>query len=121
MGRILDKAVTTFENIAGPLNWRADKQGHCTTFSGRFHVYDRSGGIKMQVRGLVVIARGLPAEIYMFDPPAFVKAHRHGSCLQLLRPNENWFKFHFTKPAADFAAAYSYVEHFLSEAYSLVH
>lgn len=107
------------EVLTEPRDWRVEQNGNAKTFKGNFLVYDRSGGIRHRVQGQVVEWQGLPAQIYLYNPPEFIKRHRHSSCLQLLKPNDNWFKLHFDKPAKDFASAYSYVEHFLTEAYNL--
>ena len=107
------------ENLADPSDWQIEQQGCSTIFKGRFPVFDRAGRIKLQVSGQIVEWRGLPAQVYIYNPPEFIKRHRHSSCLQLLRPNDNWFKLHFDKPATDFASAYNYVEQFLAEAYNL--
>jgi hypothetical protein len=114
-------ALLALENLAGPLNWQVVSNGNSRTFTGSFLVYDREGSIIMRVKGQIVEWERNPAQVYLYDPPDFVKRHRHGSCLQLLRPNDNWFKLHFDRPAADFASAYTYVEHFLTEAYNLSH
>lgn len=121
MGKLLDKALTLFETVVGPIGWRSEWNGSYTAFSGRFLVYDRSGAIRMHIRGYVTERWGSPVDVYLYDPPGFLNKHRHGACLQLLRPNEKWFKLHFAKPAYDFAAAYDYVERFLAEAYVMTH
>jgi hypothetical protein len=107
------------ETFIAPLDWQVEQSGRSTIFKGSFPVFDRTGKIKLQVPGQIVEWRGLPAQVYLFNPPEFIKRHRHASCLQLLRPNDNWFKLHFDKPATDFASAYNYVEGFLAEAYNL--
>lgn len=107
------------EAFKQPLEWQREQNGNSTVFKGSFPVFDRAGKIKLQVTGQIVEWRGLPAQVYLFNPPEFTKHHWHGSCLQLLRPNDAWFKLHFDKPATDFASAYYYVEQFLAEAYDL--
>jgi hypothetical protein len=104
--------------LTEPHNWRVEKKDNLTTFDGNFLVFDREGSIRHRVQGRIIERRRLPTEIYLYDPPPFVKRHRHASCLQLLRPNDSWFKLHFEKPAQDFTGAYTYVEHFLTEAYN---
>lgn len=105
--------------LTEPKDWRFEQKDNFRTFKGNFLVYDRNGGIRHRVLGQIIEWERLPAQVYIYDPPQFVKNHRHGSCLQLLRPNEKWFKLHFDRPATDFATAYTYVEHFLTEAYNL--
>jgi hypothetical protein len=119
MERLKDFAIRKLEGFIGPFNWQTAQNGSSTTFTGNFLVYDRVGKIRLRVQGYIIEWTRLPAEVYIYNPPEFVKNHRHGSCLQLLRPGENWFKLHFDKPATDFASAYTYVERFLTEAYNL--
>lgn len=114
---LLGRKIETF---IGPFNWKFARNGSSTTYDGKFLVYDRSGKIKLRVTGRIIEWQGLPAQVYLFDPPAFVKNHRHGSCLQLLCPNDRWFRLHFNQSARDFAGAYTYVEHFLTEAFNLI-
>ncbi|MDQ4120037.1 MAG: hypothetical protein M3209_01040 [Acidobacteriota bacterium] len=121
MGRLREFALLALENLAGPLNWQVVASGSYKTFTGYFLVYDHEGMTIMRVKGQIIEWQRLPAQVYLYDPPDFVKRHRHGSCLQLLRPNDRWFKLHFDHPAKDFASAYTYVEYFLTEAYNLSH
>lgn len=109
------------ETVAGPFNWRPEWIGTSRAFSGRFLINDRNGTVKAFVNGRIVLAGNTLAEVYLYDPPIFLKNHPHGRCMQLLRPNEKWFKLHFEKPPRDFSAAYMYVEHLLKEAYCLTH
>lgn len=105
--------------LTEPRDWRVEQTGNAKTFKGNFLVYDQNGSIHHRVQGQIIEWKRLPAVVYIYNPPEFVKNHRHGSCLQLLRPGESWFKLHFDKPATDFASAYTYVERFLTEAYNL--
>lgn len=116
---LLNRLVSLVETVAGPIDWRLERVGHCNTFSGRFLVCDRRGAVRLYVRGRIVQRGRRIAEVYLYDPPQFVNRHKHGRCMQLLTPNEKWFKLHFEKPAGDFAEAYTYVEHLLTEAYNL--
>lgn len=118
MERLKEFAVRKLEDFLGPFDWDAAQNGASITYTGNFLIFDRKGKIKMRIQGYIIEWKRLPAQVYVYDPPAFVKQHRHGSCLQLLRPGESWFKLHFDKPATDFTSAYSYVEHFLTEAYN---
>ena len=118
MERLKEFAIRKLEDFIGPFNWKLAPNGSSTTFTGSFLVYDQTGKIKLRIQGYIVEWRGLPTQVYLYNPPEFIKRHRHSSCLQLLRPNVSWFKLHFDKPAADFTSAYTYVEHFLTEAYN---
>jgi hypothetical protein len=121
MGKLADNIVRFVENMTGPLDWQKAYDGTNETFTGRFLVYDRGGSIKLGVHGQVILRGSRSTDVYLYDPPQFVQFHKHGRCLQLLRPNEKWFKLHFEKPARDFSEAYTYVEHFLTEAYNQSH
>ena len=109
------------ETIAIPIGWQAERQGLYMIVTGPFCVYDQNGSMKLHVPGYIAAKPGSALDIYLYDPPGFLKKHKHGCCLQLLRPNEKWFKLHFTKPAYDFVTAYNYVVCFLTEAYVLTH
>ncbi len=96
-----------------------ERVGKVTTYTGNFLVYDRMGKIKLRIQGRIVQKQKTASTVYLYNPPDFIKNHRHGSCLQLLRPNDKWFKLHFDNPAKDFISAYTYVEHLLTEAYNI--
>ncbi len=119
MGEFLDRVMGFVETFAGPIDWRRESLERGNSFSGRFLAYDRRGAVRLYVRGRIVQRYRQTAEVYLYDPPAFVGKHRHSRCMQLLNPNDKWFKLHFDKPAADFVEAYTYVEHLLTEAYNL--
>ena len=121
MNTVFERVINAAESLAGPFNWRATPHRNQTVFTGCFLVFDRYGSVQFRVRGRIVCRRRSASDVYLYDPPGFVTRHQHGRCLQLLRPNDKWFKLHFEKPATDFRAAYSYVEHFLTEAYRLTH
>lgn len=118
MGRFLDFIENVTIVLSEPKDWKMNRLGKQTTFNGKFLIFDQTGKIKCRVQGRVVQSRNSNSEVYIYNPPVFVKRHRHGSCLQLLSPNSQWFKLHFEYPARDFASAYSYVEHLLTEAYN---
>lgn len=119
MGEFLNRVMAYVETFAGPADWQSKRLDQCDTFSGRFLIYDRQGMVRLSVRGRIVQRDRRMTEVYLYDPPNFISRHRHGRCMQLLRPNDKWFKLHFEKPAADFVEAYTYVEHLLTEAYNL--
>jgi hypothetical protein len=121
MERFNNFIARTIETFTGPSDWQMEKKGASKEFTGNFLVYNSLGKIIFRLKGFIVVWQGLPAQVYLYDPPAFMKRHEHGSCLQLLRPNDNWFKLHFEKPATDFAEAYTYVEYLLTEAYNVTH
>lgn len=119
MGKFLNRVINFVETFVGPADWSHDHVNGYETFSGNFLVHDRLGKIRLQVTGWIIQRNAQVAEVYLFDPPKFVMGHKHGRCMQLLTPNDRWFKLHFDKPASNFVEAYTYVEHLLTEAYNL--
>jgi hypothetical protein len=122
MGFWKDLVKTAVEKIELKMEvplWASKTEGIQTIHEGFFRVYDRRGKPKMKVPGRIVVWQTFPAEVYLYDPPSFLTKHKHGSCLQLLKPNEKWFKLHFELTPRDFASAYGYVEQMLSEGYCL--
>ncbi|MFN0278960.1 MAG: hypothetical protein ACKVRN_10195 [Pyrinomonadaceae bacterium] len=118
MGKFLDRVLNYVETFAGPADWRCERANGCVCYSGRFLVHDHRGMIRSHVQGRIVQRQPQVAEVYLYDPPQFVLKHKHGRCMQLLTPNDRWFKLHFDKPASNFPEAYTYVEHMLTEAYN---
>lgn len=119
MGRFLNGVVAFLEGQMGPTEWRVEGCNDQTIFNGYYLVFDRQGHIRQRVQGRIVQRIDHPADVYIYDPPPFVKAHPHGRCIQLLSPGAKWFKLHFEKPAYDFPSAYNCVENLLTEAYRL--
>lgn len=114
--------ITIFvEDVAGPLDWIEDRSSGHRAFRGRFLIYDREGTLRDYVRGQIAFRDGRTADVYLYDPPAYLSKHRHGRCLQLLTPENRWFRLHFERPAHSFGEAYSFVELLLTEAYCLTH
>lgn len=105
-----------FDGMPSPPEWEVEERGSSTIHTGVFAVRDRWGHAQLCVRGRVVEWRGLPTDVYLYDPPLVLRKHSHGSCLQLLRPDESWFKLHWQKPARDFGTTCAYVEQLLREA-----
>lgn len=116
--RFQEYCVGVIEAAIGPFNWKTESGKASTIFKGHFLVFDCHGRTKLRVTGRIVEWPRLPAQVYLYDPPEFLKNHRHGACLQLLLPNDRWFKLHFDRPARDFSEAYTYVEFLLTEAYN---
>lgn len=118
MSEFLNRVMGLLETFAGPVDWRRECINGVITFSGRYAVCDPRGIVKLSIHGRIVQRGRRETEVYIYDPPAFVGKHRHGCCMQLLHPNDRWFKLHFESPAGDFVEAYTYVEHLLNEAYN---
>lgn len=116
---LLDIAVEKIELKTEMPLWNKRIEGLQTVYEGFFRVYDQRGKPKMKVQGRIVVWNTFPAEVYLYDPPSFLIRHKHGSCLQLLKPNDKWFKLHFQSLPKDFVSAYGYVEQMLSEGYCL--
>lgn len=116
-----NRAVTFVENLIGPLDWRRDDRDGSSIFRGRFLIFDRKGTVIDYVVGQIVFRRRGVAEVYLYDPPLYIGKHRHGRCMQLLKPGGKWFRLHFEKPASTFGDAYTFVEHMLTEACNLTH
>ena len=105
-----------FRRRQTPPPWTIRQENNRTVFTGKFFVDDRAWRRPLQVEGSIVEWPGLPAEVYLLDPPAALRRHPHGPCLQLLRPNSQWFKLHWSKPPRTFLTSKEYVENMLWEA-----
>jgi hypothetical protein len=97
--------------------WQAERCGECTIYSGAFAIFNHRGELLRKVQGRVVEWPGLPTDVYLYNPPAELRHHDHGRCLQLVRPNAVWFKLHWERPARDFDASRAYVEQLLAESF----
>lgn len=116
---VIKTAVDVIEFKAEIPLWNKKVDRLKIIYEGFFRVYDRYGKPRMKVQGRIVIWNTFPTEVYLYDPPTFLTRHKHGSCLQLLKPNDKWFKLHFELVPKDFISAYGYVEQMLSEGYYL--
>jgi hypothetical protein len=116
---LLNIAVERIELKTEVPLWKSKAEGLKTIYEGFFRIYDRRGKPTMKVQGRIVVWNTFPSEVYLYDPPVFLTRHKHGSCLQLLKPNDKWFKLHFEHNPKDFSSAYGYVEQMLSEGYCL--
>lgn len=96
--------------------WNVHRGEKSVVYRGLFTVFDPSGKPIVRVAGRVVEWPGLPAEVFLFNPPKEFRLHPHGRCLQLMRPNDRWYKMHFERPARTFDQARAYIEQVLSEA-----
>ncbi len=104
------------EGQATVLEWTIEHRDNCTVYTGAFAIYNARGRLLRQVRGRVVEWPGMPAEVYLCNPPPELRRHTHGPCLQLIAPGSSWFKLHWEKPARDFDTSRAYVEQLLDEA-----
>ncbi|GEM_PF-7072774 len=97
--------------------WGVEEKRNCRIYQGWFVIYDVDGRVLYEVRGRIVEWPGLPTDVYLRDPPAELRDHMKGPCLQLVSPDKPWFKLHWEKPARDFAESRAYVERLLDEAF----
>jgi len=103
-------------NSAAVPAWNVEHRSDCTVYTGAFAIYGARGRLLRQVRGRVVEWPGLPAEVYLCNPPRELRRHSHGPCLQLVAPGSFWFRLHWEKPARDFDTSRTYIEQLLDEA-----
>jgi hypothetical protein len=96
--------------------WQVEQRPGCRVYSGFYAVHDGSGRLIARVAGRVVERPGLPAEVFVRDPPEQLRRHPKGHCLQLAEPGGAWFKVHWERPARDADAGRAYAEQFLAEA-----
>jgi|WetSurMetagenome_2_1015567.scaffolds.fasta_scaffold522850_2 hypothetical protein len=97
--------------------WEVRKHRDCVEYSGIFAVYGSQGKMLSRVFGLVIEWRGLPVDVYIFNPRRSLRRHPHGRCLQLLKPGSRWYKLHWERPAKTFDEARAYIEQILAEAW----
>jgi hypothetical protein len=98
------------------VRWTVTRERNRRSFAGLFHAHDSQWKRPMLVRGLVHEYPGLPAEVYLFDPPPLLRRHPHGSCLQLVSPSTRLFRLHWTKPPRTFEQSRAFVEQMMWEA-----
>jgi hypothetical protein len=74
-------------------------------------------GRRVAVQARIVEWAGLPTEVFLHDPPGWLRQHPHGPCLQLMFPPQSrWFTLHFTRPPTDAESARAYVHQMIAEA-----
>jgi hypothetical protein len=79
---------------------------------GRYRVHDRQRRQWREFDGYVT-QRGREIAAYIADPPAEMKQHRHGPCLQMIKAP--WFRLHWRREPKDLDAAVLYLEQMLDE------
>jgi hypothetical protein len=97
-------------------SWQVRKTDRSTSYSGEFAVWDRARHRPLKVQGRIVEWPGLGSDVYVYDPPEWLRRHEHGRCLQLLLPDDKWFRLHWTRPGRTFNETKEYVEQMLWEA-----
>jgi hypothetical protein len=113
--RLLQVIVWYLQGKPTPPDWQVEHSGPSTIYTGFFSVYERGGIPRLTLQGRIVEWPGLPTDVYVYDPPLKLRQHKHGSCLQLLRPGDAWFKLHWQKPARTFTQSCAYIEQLLAE------
>ena len=98
--------------------WQVLHYSHCTVYTGTFTVYRPGGKPIFQIPGKVVVQHGLGSDVYLFNPPAELRALPAGSCLQLVSPDSGWFKLHWARPALDFDNSRAFVEDMIAQLFS---
>jgi hypothetical protein len=98
--------------------WRVERAARWTLYEGDFQIFRPGGGLREHVRGRIIEWQGLPTDVYLQNPPAALRTHRHGMCLQLCDPADGWFKLHWERPPRDFDTSRAYVEQLLDEAFA---
>jgi hypothetical protein len=96
-------------------NWQVRAYGSSMIYDGHFAVYTRDGFPLVRIAGRIVTWPGLPADVYVFNPPRVVRQVSRGACLQLAQPGGQWFKLHWERPAHGFDESLAYVEGLLNE------
>jgi len=104
------------EGLLATSHWEFERRENCTVYTGVFMVRQPGRWKRRQVHGRIVEWPGLPTDVYVYNPPLELRHHAKGPCLQLLSPDNPWFKLHWEKPAQDFATSFAYVERLLTEA-----
>jgi hypothetical protein len=115
--RWFSSSPTKLPPAVADAEWRVEEEEDCRIYRGRFVIYDQAGRAVRRIRGRVIEWPGLPTDVYLRDPPAELRHHTHGPCLQLVSEHGPWFKLHFQRPARDFTDSRDYVEQLLVEAF----
>lgn len=92
--------------------WRRMTAGDTVEVRGQYRVYDRRHGRWLHFDGYLVQQNSQIAA-YIADPPAALRHHQHGSCLQLLKAP--WFRLHWRKQPKNLDDALLYMERMLDE------
>jgi hypothetical protein len=92
--------------------WEQQGSGNRVELIGQYRVFDRRRRSWRSFDGRIV-QQGRSITTYIADPPAEIKQHRHGACLQLVeRP---WFLLHWTRPPHSVDDGLLYMERMLDE------
>lgn len=92
--------------------WRQRNADDGLELVGCYRVFDRSRGRWREFGGRLV-QTGTEIAAYIADPPAEMRRHRHGACLQLV--DGNWFRLHWQRSPKNLDDALLYLERMLDE------
>jgi hypothetical protein len=95
--------------------WTVAQRGNSLVYCGYYVVLSPEGQVLLRVFGEVIARPGKPLDVLIYDPPAGIRNHEHGSCFQLLLPRSAWFKLHWHEPPMRSGEAQAYVEGILAE------
>jgi len=94
---------------------RRDEPGR-EIYTGEYTVFDRQRRAWRRFNGRVIHDNRRIAT-YIEDPPAEVRHHPHGACLQLVEGR--WFYLHWSQAPKNVDDAVLYMERMLDESFSL--
>jgi hypothetical protein len=92
--------------------WRHKETGGRTEVSGPYRVFDRRQRAWREFAGHLISESGR-VSAYIADPPAEMKGHRHGPCLQFVQ--HPWFRLHWSTEPRSLDDALLYMERMLDE------
>jgi hypothetical protein len=92
--------------------WEQRGSGDRLELVGQYRVFDRRRQAWRAFHGRL-FQQGRTIATYIADPPAEVKQHRHGACLQLVEAP--WFLLHWNRPPHTLDDGLLYMERMLDE------
>jgi hypothetical protein len=95
--------------------WTKRNDSGTETFEGFYQLNHKRRGEILRFRGRIQVSgwNGKSISIYILNPPAEVRSHKHGPCFQLIR--DGWFNLHWSRPAKNVDDAILYMERVLDE------
>ena len=97
--------------------WETIRHANYEEHYGFFVTRDSNGRVQCSLAGRIVERSNGSVSVFVRDPPERLRQHRHGPCLQLVSPNDRWFRLHWEKPPKGAEASRVYVEAMLAEAF----
>ena len=96
-------------------NWKVDQHFDFCIYLGMYIVFRSGGYILYQTPGKIVVYPQRPTDVYIYNPPPKVRRLPQGPCLQLVSPQNIWFKLHWDRPAYTFEESCAYIESLLNQ------